>query len=69
MALASCVDMKYILLIIISGQLNVVTPGLSYEQCRRERVGGDVIHVLNRLKADGHLSKDVKIVALCRAEE
>ena len=61
--------MTYILLIIISGQLYLEKPGLTYEQCRSERVGGDVIHAVNRLKADGHLSQDLKVIALCQEEE
>ena len=61
--------MTYVLLIIIGGQIYHIETGLTYEQCRSERVGGDVMHVINRLKADGYLSFEAKVVDLCRPEE
>lgn len=56
----------YILSIIISGQLYLESPGLTYDQCQNERA--DILHLMNRLKVDGDLTVG-RAIGLCKSED
>ena len=57
--------MKYILLIVINGQLYLEVPGLTYTDCTDWKFS--IMHIWNRGKAEGLATG--KIVGYCKPEE